>query len=315
MGEDALYREHPHERRSREAVKRHAERAEAWLMEVERRIGLSVDREHADANDACGVYAPRLSSTKLHTIMLGVEGARHVLADISARPFPNGWREEACANTLAYTGEMIPHAKSARPALRAFLLLPYPPVQSCGPAGGGLWPTLLRFSKSKKRVLANTEYACECLPESGCSGVDDAAAAYLCFLAAIWLHPCHQEECSASREGDAIGDGEVYKASVVGVGGIDRKRAYCRVEALRLRGVGYVRLKCCDVIGPEAADAGNLRVCHPHDGCGSGPRRGCRRRGMRCGHRATGQQQSQDEYQHPQNLRRAQAFYAPQVCA
>ena len=73
MGEDALYREHPHERRSREAVKRHAERAAAWLMEVERRIVLSGDREYADTNDACGPYALRLSSTKLHTIMLGVE--------------------------------------------------------------------------------------------------------------------------------------------------------------------------------------------------------------------------------------------------
>ena len=61
---------------------------------------MSDDREHQDANDACGVYAPRLSSTKHHTVMtvmLGVEVARHVFADISARSFPN-WRcEEARA--------------------------------------------------------------------------------------------------------------------------------------------------------------------------------------------------------------------------
>jgi hypothetical protein len=59
-------------------------------MEIERRMRFSRVRDRYDAESYLSVYAPSLSSMKLHTFMLGIDAARRALVLISTPPFRIG---------------------------------------------------------------------------------------------------------------------------------------------------------------------------------------------------------------------------------
>jgi len=69
---------------------------ETWLMEVDRRMRFLVIENYMTRNDIYGVYIPRVSSMKLHTVMLGIDVARRVLRGISVPSFrTDGARKHA----------------------------------------------------------------------------------------------------------------------------------------------------------------------------------------------------------------------------